>query len=67
MVMDRIHYLWFVVAQVAVVASFFAYLALMPSPAYQVINCDIAEISPDFTTEMRQACRSARNNNESKK
>lgn len=22
-----------------------------------VINCGIAEISPDFTTEMREACR----------
>ena len=23
----------------------------------RTINCGIAEISPDFTTEMRQACR----------
>jgi len=28
-----------------------------------VINCDIAEISPDFTPEMREACRQARANN----
>jgi hypothetical protein len=28
-----------------------------------VINCDISEISPDFTTEMREACRQARANN----
>jgi hypothetical protein len=27
-----------------------------------VINCDISEISPDFTTEMREACRQARAN-----
>ena len=25
-----------------------------------VINCGISEISPDFTTEMREACRQAR-------
>ena len=25
-----------------------------------VINCGIAEISPDFTTEMREACRKLR-------
>jgi hypothetical protein len=24
------------------------------------INCSISEISPDFTTEMREACRQAR-------
>ena len=28
-----------------------------------VINCDISEISPDFTNEMREACRQARANN----
>jgi hypothetical protein len=28
-----------------------------------VINCGISEISPDFTTEMREACRQARANN----
>jgi len=27
-----------------------------------VINCDISEISPDFTNEMREACRQARAN-----
>jgi hypothetical protein len=27
-----------------------------------VINCSISEISPDFTTEMREACRQARKN-----
>ena len=25
-----------------------------------VINCSLSEISPDFTNEMRQACRDAR-------
>lgn len=28
-----------------------------------VINCGISEISPDFTPEMREACRQARANN----
>jgi len=31
-----------------------------PKHGVQVINCSIAEISPDFTTEMREACRKAR-------
>lgn len=26
------------------------------------INCDISEISPDFTTKMREACRQVRAN-----
>jgi hypothetical protein len=26
----------------------------------RIVNCSIAEISPDFTTAMRQACREAR-------
>jgi steroid 5-alpha reductase family enzyme len=28
-----------------------------------VIDCRLSEISPDFTTEMREACRQARANN----
>ena len=31
-----------------------------------VINCSISEFSPDFTIEMREACRQARANNISK-
>lgn len=31
-----------------------------PKHGVQVINCSIAEISPDFTPEMREACRKAR-------
>ena len=27
-----------------------------------VINCSLSEISPDFTPEMKQACRGARRN-----
>jgi hypothetical protein len=36
------------------------YLAVVMQPKYKVINCGVAEISPDFTTEMREACRRAR-------
>jgi len=32
----------------------------LPQPQYKVINCGISEISPDFTNEMKQACRQAR-------
>jgi hypothetical protein len=28
-----------------------------------IINCDISEISPDFTPEMREACRQVRAGN----
>ena len=31
-----------------------------------VINCELSEISPDFTNSMREACRQARANNISK-
>jgi hypothetical protein len=27
----------------------------------QVVNCSIAEISPDYTNVMKEACRKARN------
>ena len=27
-----------------------------------VINCSLSEISPDFTNEMKQACRDAKRN-----
>ena len=42
----------------AVVLSF-----SVPQPEYRVINCGVAEISPDFTPEMREACRRARMEN----
>lgn len=32
----------------------------IPYPQERVINCGVAEISPDFTPEMREACRRAR-------
>jgi hypothetical protein len=30
------------------------------------INCGLSEISPDFTSEMREACRQARSNHASR-
>lgn len=37
--------------------AFLLFLVLVPKPAHQVVNCSLAEISPDFTSEMRQQCR----------
>ena len=42
------------------VAACVGLLLLIPRPAYQVVNCSIAEISPDFTPELREACRKLR-------
>jgi hypothetical protein len=35
----------------------------MPKPEGIWINCGVSEISPDFTTEMREACRQLRAKN----
>jgi hypothetical protein len=35
-------------------------LLFLPHPTHQVINCSLAEISPDFTPEMRKECRMIR-------
>jgi len=35
-------------------------LLLLPQPTHQTINCSIAEISPDFSPEMRKECRMIR-------
>jgi len=35
------------------------FLSLPKKGDVVVINCSISEISPDFTTEMREACRQA--------
>jgi hypothetical protein len=32
-------------------------LFVLPQPTHQVINCSLAEISPDFTPDMRKECR----------
>ena len=60
-------YMWFTLAQVIAIALFFAIVFYGPHPEYRTINCGVSEISPDFTAEMKQACRNARINNESKK
>jgi hypothetical protein len=52
------------------VILFLAILAALPIVLWNlprkgevvVINCSLSEISPDFTNEMRQACRDARRN-----
>lgn len=36
------------------------FIMSQPKHGVKVIDCSIAEISPDFTTEMREACRKAR-------
>ena len=45
------------VAMIAVVVAFLLFLLLVPAPTHRVVNCSIAEISPDFTPELRQECR----------
>ena len=35
-------------------------MSLLPKSNIKVIDCGVSEISPDFTTEMREACRKAR-------
>ena len=36
------------------------FIMSQPKHGVRVIDCSIAEISPDFSTEMRDACRKAR-------
>jgi hypothetical protein len=45
---------------IAWIFGIFFLITSQPKHGVQVINCSIAEISPDFTTEMREACRKAR-------
>ena len=37
---------------------------LMNKPQGMWINCGIAEISPDYTNAMKEACRQARSSND---
>lgn len=50
----------YLVISVAALAIAIFLAVSVPQPQGKVINCGIAEISPDFTTEMREACRRAR-------
>ena len=50
----------YLIISVLALAGALALSFSIPQPEYRVINCGVAEISPDFTTEMREACRRAR-------
>jgi hypothetical protein len=54
----------FILIALAVVAGIFIAVSTHPNDR-QVINCGIAEISPDFTSEMRELCRQYRRNHAS--
>jgi|688.fasta_scaffold1092576_3 hypothetical protein len=49
----------FILVIVAVAIGVFLALAYFPSDR-RVIDCSIAEISPDYTNEMKEACRKER-------
>ena len=49
----------FILVIVVVAISVFLALAYFPSDR-RVIDCGIAEISPDYSNEMKEACRKAR-------
>jgi hypothetical protein len=51
-----------VIAVWTVMFSLLVFGNRMFAPREIVINCSIAEISPDFTPEMREACRRYRIN-----
>mgnify|MGYP000479898918 FL=1 len=36
------------------------FIMTQPKQTVKVIDCSLVEISPDFTPEMREACRKAR-------
>ena len=60
-------YIEIIVVSIAVAIAIFIAITTLPRKGdVIVINCDIAEISPDFTPQMREACRQARANNISK-
>lgn len=60
-------YLEAIIVFIGLVIAFCVVFATMPRKGdVVVIRCDLAEISPDFTNEMREACRQARANNISK-
>jgi hypothetical protein len=44
----------------ALIAFGFYVASTQPKHGVKVINCSLAEISPDFTVEMKEACRKAR-------
>jgi hypothetical protein len=49
----------FILIALAVAAGIVIAIATYPNNG-QVVNCGIAEISPDYTNAMKEACRKAR-------
>jgi hypothetical protein len=49
----------FILIALAVTAGIVIAIATYPNNG-QVVNCGIAEISPDYTNAMKEACRKAR-------
>ena len=47
----------YVGALIAVLVAFLLFLFVISKPTHQVVNCHLAEVSPDFTPELRQQCR----------
>ncbi len=53
--------LFFIASAMLLFTAF--YFSVTLQPRVKVINCGIAEISPDFTTAMREACRNRHKGN----
>jgi hypothetical protein len=53
----------FILIALAVAAGIVIAIATYPNNG-QVVNCGIAEISPDYTNAMKEACRKARSEND---
>jgi hypothetical protein len=49
-----------VISILALIAFGFYVASTQPKHGVKVIDCSLAEISPDFTSEMKEACRKAR-------
>mgnify|MGYP006270146809 CR=1 FL=1 len=49
---------YILIAVVLIASIFIAYWTYPANP--KVINCSIAEISPDYTNDMKEACRKER-------
>lgn len=49
----------FILVLLAVAVGVFLALSSFPTDR-RVVNCGIAEISPDYTNEMKEACRKER-------
>ncbi|CAB4133667.1 hypothetical protein UFOVP257_389 [uncultured Caudovirales phage] len=49
----------FILIALAIVAGIYIAVVTYPNNG-QVINCSIAEISPDYSNAMKEACRKAR-------